>query len=48
MVKELDTELSLGMNERRKTASLPLYDTMHRWGAGGLTDPELNLSVQLC
>ena len=36
MVKELDMYLSLGMNERRKTGSLPVYDIMHRWGVGGL------------
>ena len=35
MVKELDLQLALGMNERRKTGSLPAYD-MHRWGVGGL------------
>ena len=35
MVKELDLQLTLGMNERRKTGSLPVYD-MHRWGVGGL------------
>ena len=34
MVKELDLQLALGMNERRKTGSLPVYD-MHRWGVGG-------------
>ena len=34
MVKELDLQLALGVNERRKTASLPVYD-MHRWGVGG-------------
>ena len=34
MVKELDLQLALGMNERRKTGSLPAYD-MHRWGVGG-------------
>ena len=33
MVKELDLQLALGMNERRKTGSLPVYD-MHRWGVG--------------
>ena len=33
MVKELDLQLALGMIERRKTCSLPVYD-MHRWGAG--------------
>ena len=26
MVKELDLQLALGMNERRKTGSLPVYD----------------------
>ena len=35
MVKELDLQLALGMNERRKAGSLPVYD-MHRWGVGGL------------
>ena len=35
MVKELDLQLALGMNERRLTGSLPVYD-MHRWGVGGL------------
>ena len=35
MVKELDLQLALGMNERRKTGSLPVYDIMHRWGVGG-------------
>ena len=35
MVKELDLQLALGMNERRKTSSLPVYDIMHRWGVGG-------------
>ena len=34
MVKELDLQLALGMNERRNTGSLPVYD-MHRWGVGG-------------
>ena len=34
MVKELDLELAMGMNERIKTGSLPVYD-MHRWGVGG-------------
>ena len=34
MVKELDLQLALGMNERRKTGSLPVYD-MHRSGVGG-------------
>ena len=34
MVKELDLQLALGMNERRKTGYLPVYD-MHRWGVGG-------------
>ena len=34
IVKELDLQLALGMNERRKTVSLPVYD-MHRWGVGG-------------
>ena len=29
MVKELDLQLALGMNVRRKTGSLPVYD-MHR------------------
>ena len=36
MVKELDLQLALGMNERRKTGSLPVYNVMHRWGVGGL------------
>ena len=31
MVKELDLQLALGINERRKTGSLPVYDIMHRW-----------------
>ena len=35
MVKELDLQLALGMNERRITGSLPVYDIMHRWGVGG-------------
>ena len=35
MVKELDLQLALGMNERRKTGSLPVYEIMHRWGVGG-------------
>ena len=35
MVKELDLQLALGMNERRKTGSLPVYDITHRWGVGG-------------
>ena len=35
MVKELYLQLALGMNERRKTGSLPVYDIMHRWGVGG-------------
>ena len=35
MVKELDLQLALGMNERSKTGSLPVYDIMHRWGVGG-------------
>ena len=35
MMKELDLQLALGMNERRKTGSLPVYDIMHRWGVGG-------------
>ena len=35
MVKELDLQLALGMNERRKTNSLPVYDIMHSWGVGG-------------
>ena len=34
MVKELDLQLALGMNERRKTGSLHVYD-VHRWGVGG-------------
>ena len=34
MVKELDLQLVLGINERRKTGSLPVCD-MHRWGVGG-------------
>ena len=33
MVK-VDLQLALGMNERRKTGSLPVYD-MHRWDVGG-------------
>ena len=33
-VKESDMQLALGMNERRKTGSLPVYD-MPRWGVGG-------------
>ena len=33
--EELDLQLALGMNERRKTGSLPVYDIMHRWGVGG-------------
>ena len=51
MEKELDLQLALGMNERRKTGSLPVYDIMHRWGCRRFesrTDPKLNLSVQLC
>ena len=51
MVKELDLQLALGMNERRKTGSLHVYDIMHRWGCWRFesrTDPKLNLSVQLC
>ena len=51
MVKELDLQLALGMNERRKTGSLPVYDIMHRWGVGGSNlgqTQKLNLSVQLC
>ena len=51
MVKELDQQLALGMNERRKTGSLPVYD-MHRYPGcqrfESWTDPKLNLSVQLC
>ena len=35
MVKNLEPQLVLGVNERRKTGSLPMYDIMHRWGAGG-------------
>ena len=35
MVKELDLQLALGKNERRKSGSLPVYDIMHRWGVGG-------------
>ena len=35
MVKEVDLQLALGMNERRNTGSLPGYDIMHRWGVGG-------------
>ena len=35
MVKELDLQLALGTNERRKAGSLPVYD-VHRWGVGGL------------
>ena len=31
MVKELDLQLALGMNERRKTGSLPVYDIIYRW-----------------
>ena len=34
MMKELDLQLALGMNERKKTGILPVYD-MHRWGVGG-------------
>ena len=34
-VKELDLQLALGMNERRKTGSLPVYVIVHRWGVGG-------------
>ena len=33
MVKELDLQLALEMNERRKAGSLPVYD-MHRWDVG--------------
>ena len=36
MVKGLDLWLALGMNKRRKTGSLPVYDSVHRWGVGGL------------
>ena len=35
MVKESDLQLALGMNERRKTGSLPVHE-MHRWGVSGL------------
>ena len=35
MVMELDLQLALGMNERRKTGSLPVYVIMHSWGVGG-------------
>ena len=35
MLKELDLQLALGMNERRKTGSLPVYVIVHRWGVGG-------------
>ena len=35
MVKELDLQLALGMNERRKTGSLPVYVIVHRRGVGG-------------
>ena len=35
MVKELDLQLALGMNEGRKTGSLPVYVIVHRWGVGG-------------
>ena len=35
MGKELDLQLALGMNERRETGSLPVYD-VHRWGVGSL------------
>ena len=35
MVKEFDLQLALGLNERRETGSLPVYD-MHRWDVGGL------------
>ena len=35
MLKELDLQLALGMNERRKIGSLPVYHIMHRWGVGG-------------
>ena len=38
MVKELDLQLALGMNERRKIGSLPAYDIMHRWGVSGQTE----------
>ena len=34
MVKELYLQLALGVNKRRKTGSLPVYD-VHRWGVGG-------------
>ena len=52
MVKELDLQLALGMNERRKTGSLPVY-VCYRAQVGcrrfeSRTDPKLNLSVQLC
>ena len=30
MVKELDLQLALGMNESKYTGSLPVYDIMHR------------------
>ena len=34
MVKELDLQLALGMNEMRGAGSLPVYD-VHGWGVGG-------------
>ena len=50
MVKELDLQLALGMNERRKTGSLPVCYCAQvgcrRFESR--TDPKLNLSVQLC
>ena len=46
MVKELDLQLALGMDERRKTGSLPVYVGYRRFETQ--TDPKLNLSVQLC
>ena len=35
MVKELDLQLALGMNERRETGSLPVYVIVHRGGGVG-------------
>ena len=34
MEKDLDLQLALAMNERRKNGSLPVYDIMHMWGVG--------------
>ena len=51
MVKELDLQLAQGMNERRKTGSLPVYEDHAQVGCRRFesrTDPKLNLSVQLC